>query len=76
MLSEKQKAILAFPYTKYTALICDGAVRSGKTSLMMVAFIDWAMSKYKNTRLYQTKQKNRIFSYYPNPNARSPRESS
>lgn len=50
MLSEKQKAILAFPYTKYTALICDGAVRSGKTSLMMVAFIDWAMSKYKNTR--------------------------
>lgn len=50
MLSEKQKAILAFPYTKYTALICDGAVRSGKTSLMMVAFIDWAMSNYKNTR--------------------------
>lgn len=50
MLSDKQKAILAFPYTKFDALICDGAVRSGKTSLMMVAFVDWAMSNYKNTR--------------------------
>lgn len=50
MLSEKQKSILAFPYTKYQALVCDGAVRSGKTSLMMVAFIDWAMDNYRNTR--------------------------
>ena len=50
MLSEKQKSILAFPFTEYQTLICDGAVRSGKTSLMMVAFIDWAMSRYKNTR--------------------------
>lgn len=50
MLSEKQKAILAFPYTKYQTLICDGAVRSGKTSLMMVAFVDWAMANYSNTR--------------------------
>lgn len=50
MLSEKQKSILAFPYTNYQTLICDGAVRSGKTSLMMVAFIDWAMRSYKNTR--------------------------
>lgn len=50
MLSDKQKSILAFPYTKYQALVCDGAVRSGKTSIMMVAFIDWAMSSYSNTR--------------------------
>lgn len=50
MLSEKQKSILAFPYTKYQAIVCDGAVRSGKTSLMMVAFIDWAMDNYSNTR--------------------------
>lgn len=50
MLSEKQQSILAFPYTKYQALVCDGAVRSGKTSLMMVAFIDWAMDNYSNTR--------------------------
>ena len=50
MLSEKQKSILAFPYTKFQALVCDGAVRSGKTSLMMVAFIDWAMGNYSGTR--------------------------
>lgn len=46
-ISNKQKKILAFPYTtKYQALICDGAVRSGKTSLMTVAFIDWAMREF------------------------------
>lgn len=50
MIGEKQKKILAFPYSKYTALICDGAVRSGKTSLMMVAFIDWAMRQFNNQR--------------------------
>lgn len=35
MISDKQKKILAFPYSSYDALICDGAVRSGKTSIMM-----------------------------------------
>ena len=33
MISPKQKKILAFPYSRYDALICDGAVRSGKTSV-------------------------------------------
>lgn len=50
MIGEKQKKILAFPYSRYTALICDGAVRSGKTSLMMVAFVDWAMRCFSNQR--------------------------
>lgn len=50
MLSEKQKKILAFPYSKYDALICDGAVRSGKTSLMVVAFVDWAMREFSGQR--------------------------
>lgn len=50
MISEKQKKILAFPYSKYDALICDGAVRSGKTSLMMVAFVDWAMREFDGRR--------------------------
>lgn len=49
-ISEKQKAILAFPYTDYDALIVDGAVRSGKTSLMTVSFIDWAMREFNNQR--------------------------
>lgn len=50
MISPKQKKILAFPYSEYDALICDGAVRSGKTSIMMVAFIDWAMREFSNQR--------------------------
>ena len=50
MISEKQKKILAFSYSNYQALICDGAVRSGKTSIMMVAFVDWAMRCFNNQR--------------------------
>lgn len=50
MISEKQKKILAFPYSSYDAIICDGAVRSGKTSIMMVAFIDWAMREFSGQR--------------------------
>ena len=49
MLSEKQKKILAFQYSRYDSLICDGAVRSGKTSLMMVAFVDWAMREFSGS---------------------------
>lgn len=50
MISEKQKKILAFPYSKYDALICDGAVRSGKTSIMMWAFVSWAMENFSGQR--------------------------
>ena len=50
MISEKQKKILAFPYSKYDAIICDGAVRSGKTSIMSVAFVNWAMDNYSRQR--------------------------
>jgi PBSX family phage terminase large subunit len=46
MMSEKQLDIMAFSYTKYDALICDGAIRSGKTSIMTVAFVDWAMREF------------------------------
>ena len=46
MISPKQKKILAFSYSKYDAIICDGAVRSGKTSLMMWAFVSWAMENF------------------------------
>lgn len=50
MISQKQKKILAFPYSKYDALICDGAVRSGKTSIMMWAFVDWTMREFSGQR--------------------------
>ena len=48
MISAKQKKILAFPYSGYDALICDGAIRSGKTSIEVVAFIDWAMREFSS----------------------------
>ena len=50
MISAKQKIILAFPYSKYDALICDGAVRSGKTSIMMWSFVRWAMESFNGQR--------------------------
>ena len=50
MISHKQEKILAFPYSRYDALICDGAVRSGKTSIMMWAFVRWAMENFSGQR--------------------------
>lgn len=44
--SRKQLQILAFPNSDYTALICDGSVRAGKTSVMSVAFVLWAMRDF------------------------------
>ena len=44
--SEKQRRILRFPYTGYDALIADGAVRSGKTSLMSLSFFLWGMGNF------------------------------
>lgn len=45
-LSEKQREIMRFPYTKYDTLICDGSVRSGKTSIMSLSFFLWAMGNF------------------------------
>ena len=39
MFSDKQLQILTFPYKNKTAIICDGAIRSGKTSIMTISFI-------------------------------------
>lgn len=44
--SKKQAQILAFPKTGKTALICDGAVRTGKTSIMSISFILWMMGSF------------------------------
>ena len=49
-ISRKQKQIMAFPFTTYDALICDGAIRSGKTVFMMLSFIDDGMRRYNNQR--------------------------
>ena len=46
-LSDKQKQLFRWCYDdKYKAVICDGAVRSGKTVCMVTSFILWAMKEF------------------------------
>lgn len=51
--SKKQRRVLSWwqnpKYRDYDAIICDGAVRSGKTLSMSLAFAAWAMRSFKNT---------------------------
>lgn len=35
-------------YKNYDAIICDGAVRSGKTLSMSIGFVSWSMTNFKN----------------------------
>ena len=37
------------PYRRYDAIICDGAVRSGKTLCMSVSFVAWAFSAFSDS---------------------------
>ena len=48
-LSEKQCQIMDFVDSENIALICDGSVRSGKTTIMTLAFVLWAMKNYDRT---------------------------
>lgn len=69
MISDKQLKILAFPYSKYDCIICDGAIRTGKTCILMIAFIDWAMRTFNNQifaicgKTVTTAYKNIIYPY-------------
>ena len=47
--SKKQIEILKVAYSEEQNLICDGAVRSGKTITMIIAFALWAMSHFDRT---------------------------
>ncbi len=52
--SEKQMCVMCWwsresPYRDKRALICDGAVRSGKTVCMGLSFFLWAMSEFNET---------------------------
>ncbi len=51
--SPKQKRVLTWwtgaDKDRYDALICDGAVRSGKTTAVALSFILWAMECYQDT---------------------------
>jgi len=51
VFSEKQALALTWwsdssPYEDFDAIICDGAVRSGKTLCMGISFICWAMRRF------------------------------
>ena len=48
-LSAKQRKIIEFISSDDMALICDGSVRSGKTTVMSMAFVLWAMQNYDRT---------------------------
>jgi len=49
-LSKKQKSVLQWCYSnEYKAIICDGAVRSGKTICMITSFILWAMKTFNSS---------------------------
>lgn len=53
-LSKKQLIALSWwsgnsPYKDRDALICDGAVRSGKTTCMSIGFIAWSFSSFSET---------------------------
>jgi len=45
--SQKQRALFQWWDGGYDGVICDGAVRSGKTFAMGVAFFLWAMSRHR-----------------------------
>ena len=49
--SKKQLTVLSWwhktsPYSKYDGIICDGAVRSGKTTCMSISFVLWAFYRF------------------------------
>lgn len=48
-ISRKQRQIFKFTKTDSYALICDGSVRSGKTVMMVMAFVLWAMENFTET---------------------------
>lgn len=74
--SKKQLATLCWwgpdsPYCDMDAIICDGAVRSGKSLCMFVSFIVWAMTNFKNAsfavcgRTASSVRRNLIAPYLP-----------
>ena len=50
--SPKQRRVMTWwspgnPDSRHDAIICDGAVRSGKTLCMGLSFVCWAMSQFR-----------------------------
>ena len=54
VFSEKQLTAMSWwhpssPYSSYDGIICDGAVRSGKTTCMSISFVAWAFYSFEDT---------------------------
>ena len=54
--SHKQKVVLEWwmlesPYADKDGIICDGSIRSGKTTVMSLSFILWAMETFDGQNL-------------------------
>jgi hypothetical protein len=54
IFSEKQLIAMSWwhpssPYNTYDGIICDGAVRSGKTTCMSISFVAWAFYSFDDT---------------------------
>ena len=50
-LSQKQRKVLEWWRNgRYDAILCDGAVRSGKTFALSVSFVLWAMARFQRQR--------------------------
>lgn len=54
--SVKQKKVLTWwhqksPYKDYDGVICDGSVRAGKTVVMSLSYVMWAMETFKDENL-------------------------
>ena len=52
--SPKQRQVLTWwregsPHWEKSAIICDGAVRSGKTLCMSLSFVSWAFYRFRDT---------------------------
>ncbi len=52
--SKKQLTVLSWwhensPYSSFDGIICDGAVRSGKTTCMSLSFVLWAFYRFDNS---------------------------
>ena len=51
VFSPKQRVVLDWWRDgRYDAVICDGAVRSGKTFALSVSFLLWAMARFQRQR--------------------------
>ena len=54
-LSKKQMQLLTWwteksPYSSYSGIIAEGAIRSGKTLVMSLSFVVWSMSSYNRSK--------------------------